>query len=356
MNLYRPSLRALALSLALAAPHALLFAADEPGFQPIFNGTDLNQWDGNPKFWSVKDGCITGQTTAENPTKGNTFIIWKGGTVADFELRLQFRMVGGNSGIQYRSQVVDQANWVVGGYQADMEAGPTYTGILYEERGRGILAERGQMVWIQPDGKLRSVGSLGKSEDIQAGLKKEDWNDYTVIARGNHLTQVINGRVTIDVVDDQAAKAAKSGILALQLHAGPPMLVQFKNIRLRDLGGATAPLAGTYGVTAATINGTDLPEGDREAVEVVFQGDKYTVDAPGMADSGTFTLDLTKTPVHMDFKPSSGPFAGQTVQAIVAIDGDTFRICYGESGGRPSKFESPDGSNRVLMTLKRKNK
>src|SRR5262249_49163446 len=94
-------------------------AADdvEPGFKSLFNGKDLSGWDGNPKFWSVQDGVITGQTTAENPTQGNTFLIWRDGTVDDFELRLSYRIVNGNSGIQYRSS--DKGNWVVGGYQAD---------------------------------------------------------------------------------------------------------------------------------------------------------------------------------------------------------------------------------------------
>ena len=219
----------------LGASASIALAQDEAGFKSIFNGTDLAGWEGNPKLWSVQDGTITGKTTAEDPIKGNTFLIWKDGTLEDFELRLSYRMVGGNSGIQYRSKVTDEKNWVVGGYQADFEAGTTYSGILYEERGRGILAQRGQMTWIQEDGKIRVVGSLGKSEDIQATIKHEDWNDYVVIARGNHLTHVINGRVTVDVTDDQESKAAKSGILALQVHAGPPMMVQFKNVRLKSL-------------------------------------------------------------------------------------------------------------------------
>jgi hypothetical protein len=229
----------LAITLFLCATAS---AADlERGFEALFNGKDISNWDGNPKFWSVKEGTITGQTTAENPTKGNTFLIWKGGTVADFELRLSFRIVGGNSGIQYRSKVIDQANWVVGGYQADFEAGKTYSGILYEERGRGILAERGQATIVRTDAndpnktKVEVLGTVGKSEDIQKVIKEEDWNDYVVIARGNAFTHIINGRVTVQVYDDQAAKAAQSGILALQLHAGPAMMVQFKNIRIRHM-------------------------------------------------------------------------------------------------------------------------
>ena len=232
-----PIIRSLSFVLAawLGASASIALAQDEAGFKSIFNGTDLAGWEGNPKLWSAQDGTITGKTTAEDPIKGNTFLIWKDGTLEDFELRLSYKMVGGNSGIQYRSKVADEKNWVVGGYQADFEAGTTYSGILYEERGRGILAQRGQMTWIQPDGKIRVVGSLGESGDIQASIKHQDWNDYVVIARGNHLTHLINGRVTVDVTDDQESKAAKSGILALQVHAGPPMIVQFKNLRLKSL-------------------------------------------------------------------------------------------------------------------------
>src|ERR1043166_115380 len=221
-------------------------AESEEGFVSLFNGTDLTGWRGRMNHWSVQDGAITGITTKENPAKGNNFLIWTNGTVADFELRCSYKIVAnndkglGNSGVQYRSK--DFGDSVVGGYQADFEAGKTYSGILYEERMRGILAQRGQMTWIQPDGKIRVVGSVGKSAEIQEQIKNNDWNEYMVIARGNHLTHVINGRVTVDVTDDQSEKAAKSGILALQLHAGEPMTVQFKDIRIKNLG--TAPGAG----------------------------------------------------------------------------------------------------------------
>jgi|SRR6185503_8654887 len=211
-------------------------SAAEQGFKQLFNGKDLTGWEGNPALWSVKDGTITGQTTKENPTKGNTFLIYKNGDVADFELRLSYKIVGGNSGIQYRSKVADPSNWVVGGYQGDFEAGKTYSGILYEERGRGILAKRGEKVVIKEGSKQPEVvGTLGKSEDIQKKIKDEDWNEYVIIAKGNHLQHFINGTQTIDVIDEQASKAAKSGILALQLHAGPPMTVQFKNIQIKQL-------------------------------------------------------------------------------------------------------------------------
>ena len=107
-------------ALLAVCPPALL-ADDEAGFKPIFNGRTLDGWDGNPKFWSVEDGAITGRTTKENPTKGNTFLIWRQGPVDDFVLRLKYKIVGGNSGIQYRSREVD--SWVVAGYQGDFEAG-----------------------------------------------------------------------------------------------------------------------------------------------------------------------------------------------------------------------------------------
>src|SRR5205814_9293567 len=139
------------------------------------------------------------------------------------------------SGIQYRSKILDQSNWVVGGYQADMEAGTTYTGILYEERmKRGIMAARGEKVVWDKDCKKQVTGSLSTSEELQAMIKKEDWNDYVVIATGNHLQHFINGHQTVDVTDDCEAQRAMSGVLALQLHAGSPMKVQFKNIRIKQ--------------------------------------------------------------------------------------------------------------------------
>ena len=231
---------ALILGAVLLAPSALVFGAEQ-GFVKIFNGKDLTGWGGNPKFWSVKDGAISGQTTADNPAKGNTFMIWTNGTVGDFEFRCSFRLTPGdsqgfaNSGIQYRSKVVDPANWVVHGYQADMEAGSTYTGILYEEGGRGIMVGRGEKVVWSQDGKKQVAGSVGKADEIQAAIKKGDWNDYVIIAKGNHLQQFINGKQTVDLVDEEEAKRAMSGVLALQLHAGPPMMAQFKNIRVKKL-------------------------------------------------------------------------------------------------------------------------
>lgn len=205
------------------------------GFVSLFDGKTLDGWEGKDAFWSVKGGAITGQTTEENPTQGNTFLIWRGGQVGDFELHCKFRIRNHNSGIQYRSKELD--NFVVSGYQADIDATGRYLGILYEEKGRGILAQRGTKVEIDADGKKKVVGKTDDGEAVLESFKnaKDGWNEYVIIAKGNHLVQKINGLTTIDLVDHQSEKAAKKGILALQLHAGPPMQVQFKDIQLKKL-------------------------------------------------------------------------------------------------------------------------
>lgn len=214
--------------------------ADEDGFTSLFDGKTLDGWDGNPTFWSVEDGTITGKTTEENPTKGNTFIVYRGGEFSNFELQLEYKIIGGNSGIQYRSFEVDPENqkWVVGGYQGDFEAGDTYSGILYGERFRGILANRGQETeLVRENGKfeVKVIGSVGESAEIQSKIKKEDWNNYSITADGFHFVHKINGVTTAVCTDNDTEQRRESGILALQLHAGPPMTVQFRNIRIKQL-------------------------------------------------------------------------------------------------------------------------
>ena len=220
----------LALACLMAFSAVTISQAAEP--VSIFDGKTLEGWDGREGFWTVEDGAITGTTTAENPTKGNTFIIWTGGDVANFELNLKFRIVGGNSGIQYRSKKV--GDWVIAGYQADFDGGNSWTGTLYEEKGRGVLAKRGNKVEITPEGAKKTVGPTTSEKEIVEAVKSEDWNEYRIVAQGNHLQHFVNGKLTIDVTDHQSDKAAQSGLLALQLHAGPPMKVQFKDIQLKQ--------------------------------------------------------------------------------------------------------------------------
>ncbi len=232
--------------LALAALGVPAFAQD----QNLFNGKDLTGWEGNMELWSVKDGAIHGETkpAADNPGKGavkhNTFLVWKGGTPGNFELRAKFRITSawGNSGIQYRSTVASQGpdGPIVSGYQADFESGKTYSGILYEEKGRGILAKRGEQVVVKADpekpekAKIEVTGSVGDSQAIQDTIKIAEWNDYLIRADGTHLEHFINGKKTVDVTD-QHEKGAKEGVIALQMHAGPPMIVEFKDLVLKPL-------------------------------------------------------------------------------------------------------------------------
>src|SRR4051812_1902766 len=208
--------------------------AEQTDFVDLFNGKDLAGWEGDKDLWSVKDGVINGQTNAEKPLKKNSFLFWTGGKVANFELHAMFKIASGNSGVQYRSK--DLGEYVAAGYQADMMGGEPdkYTGILYEEKGRGILVQRGQKVTIDESGK-KDATEIAKSEDILKTIKHGDWNEYVIIAQGNHIVQKINGQVTVDVTDNESAKAAKEGILALQLHVGPPMNVQFKEIKLKQM-------------------------------------------------------------------------------------------------------------------------
>ncbi|MGF1583672.1 MAG: family 16 glycoside hydrolase [Gemmataceae bacterium] len=240
----------LCVGMGLCTDARLAFA-DEDGFVSIFDGKTLKGWDGDPKFWSVKDNAITGQTTKENPTKGNTFIIWKGGETADFELKLEYRIVGNNkqgranSGIQYRSFKRKGADrWRIGGYQADFETGKTYSGILYGEGFRGILCLRGKKTVLTRDDKgkfrVKAVGKVGDSKEIQSKIKANDWNSYHIIAKGYRFVHKINGVVTAECTDNDEKMRRASGLLALQLHQGPPMTVQFRNIRIKHLKSETS--------------------------------------------------------------------------------------------------------------------
>jgi hypothetical protein len=241
--------------LALAATagtgrKAAAAAVEEPGFRSLFNGQDLTGWDGLPGVWSVEEGAITGRNRAEALLESNTFLIWKEGTVGDFTLRLKFRfqpvagaaMARANSGVQYRSQVIDAAKRVVGGYQADMDGGGKYVGMLYEERGRGILALPTQKVRLSPkpgapaQAKIDVLGATASEAEraaLTAAVARGEWMDLTLLVEGRRLRHSVNGVQTAEIVDDDDAHRAVSGVLALQVHMGEPMMVQFKEIRVK---------------------------------------------------------------------------------------------------------------------------
>jgi len=223
--------------LILLATTTSARAADEEGFVSLFNGKDLSGWKGDKEFWSVQDGALTAKTGPDSKLtkeKYNTFLIWEDGKPADFELRLKYKIVGGNSGVQYRSKVLDEAKFIVGGYQADIDSSPKYSGMNYEEKFRTFLAERGQKATIGADGK-KEIAPIGDKDELQSKIKNEDWNDYRIVAQGNHLQHYINGVLMSEVIDNQKDKAATSGVIALQAHQGFVMTVQFKDLRLKEL-------------------------------------------------------------------------------------------------------------------------
>jgi hypothetical protein len=238
--------RSVLLALGLAALFSFPAFAAEPGFTSLFNGKDLNGWSGLEGFWSVQDGTITGQTTAEKTPKANTFLVWQGGEVRNFELRLSYRLHAdnpdgrANSGIQFRSKLLDPVAFIVSGYQADLDFARPQVGMLYEERGRGILMKPGETVRIVTgaDGNHR-VEPAGPAADpaatVAAAYRKGEWNELRIVAEGNRIRHWFNGTLTADVTDLDEPRAAKSGVLAFQIHTGLPMRIQFKDIRLKHL-------------------------------------------------------------------------------------------------------------------------
>ena len=219
-------------------------APEETGeFVSLFNGIDLIGWDGDPQLWSVKDGVIHGETTEENAAQGNTFIIWKDGTTKNFELRLSFRCnATNNSGIQYRSKHITADNvrnkWVVRGYQHELRNEttlPNVSGFIYDEGGkRGRICLVGEKAAWEADGKKVTEALIDQDGWMEL-FKLDDWNDVIISAKANHIQHYMNGRLILDFTDLDPNLTLLEGILALQLHAGKPMWVEFKEIRLKDL-------------------------------------------------------------------------------------------------------------------------
>ncbi|MEO6005220.1 MAG: DUF1080 domain-containing protein [Opitutus sp.] len=217
-----------------AAPRS---ADDATGFVSIFDGQALTGWDGDSKFWRAENGAIVGESTAENPVTRNTFLIWRGGTLKDFELKTEFRMSGTNSGIQFRSREIPEVGqWVLGGYQADMDAGNTYTGGMAEERGRhNSMVRRGEMIRVTDNDEYKLLGVVADPDEIARSFVLNGWNTYHIIAKGNLIIQILNGRVSVIMIDEAEKARAMEGVLGLQMHVGPPFKIEFRNLLYRKL-------------------------------------------------------------------------------------------------------------------------
>jgi hypothetical protein len=223
----------LILSLVLAAPPP---APTPEGFVDLFNGRDLAGWEGLPGWWSVRDGAITAESTPEKPCPRAHYLFWRGGEPGDFELVAEYRLRGGNSGIQFRSKEI--ADFDLRGYQADCEAGDQWTGCLFEHARTG-LAMRGEDVTIAPDG-TRTVRPLGDPAALLKAVHPDGWNEYRIVARGPEITLAINGVTMCHLIDRQTGQAAAKGVIALQMHPGPPMKIEFRKVRLRTLDPPTS--------------------------------------------------------------------------------------------------------------------
>lgn len=220
------------------------FAAEMPaGFRSIFNGQDLAGWLGEPGRWTVEDGAITGFTTADNPLKHNTFLVWEGPgperfAPDNFELRLKYRFqTGGNSGIQIRSLALDEVHpWCVGGYQYDLSPGGDIDGLLYEERSlRSLGIPPGTAAVIALDGRRWRTGVLADEARLRAIHRSDEWNEAGIRAVGNRIEFTKNGEKVLELVDHDGAHRRLSGVIALQLHVGGPMKVQFTDVWLKEL-------------------------------------------------------------------------------------------------------------------------
>jgi len=209
---------------------------DNTGFVPIFDGKSLAGWDGDPRFWRVENGQIVGETSPTNVVTQNNFLIWRGGVVRDFELKLEFRMNGTNSGIQYRStEMPDVGKWVLKGYQADMDFTQNYLGNVHDERGRGVLSRRGEVTRIVDGPTFKVIGTITDSTLLRGVMNVTGWNEYHIIARGPVLLQFMNHQLMAVAIDEDSKNRTAEGVIGFQMHTGPPFKIEFRNLLYRKL-------------------------------------------------------------------------------------------------------------------------
>jgi hypothetical protein len=216
--------------VALWTSCATGLAGQPDSFGEMFNGKDLTGWEGAPNWWEARDGVLVAESTPAKPCARSHYLYWKGGEPADFEMRCLWRISGeGNSGIQFRSET--RPDWDTWGYQADLDGAGVYTGCLYQHV-RGLVAQRGQKVSIDQTGRKTST-TFADSDELLKAVRKGDWNEYRILAQGPHIKLWINDVLMCEVEDHEPKLALTKGIIALQMHQGPPMKVEFKNLRIR---------------------------------------------------------------------------------------------------------------------------
>lgn len=206
---------------------------DAHGFFTVFNGKNLDGWQGDPVYWRVENNCLVGEVTPSTILKRNSFIIWQGEMPADFELKVEYRVSAkGNSGINYRSVPVEGTPFALRGYQADIDGQDHWSGQNYEERGREFLALRGQHVTILSE-KQKIIRSDAGKDSLQQFVRKEEWNEYHLVVKGNHMRHYINGALMSDVIDEDAVNRRFNGLLGVQVHVGPPMKIEYRNFQVK---------------------------------------------------------------------------------------------------------------------------
>lgn len=230
-------------------------AAEEPprqtGFVSIFDGETLEGWEGDSTYWRVESGRIIGEVTPATLLDHNSWLIWRGGEVRDFELMVEYRVSArGNSGIGYRTEEIEDVPYALRGYQADLDGENRYTGMNYEERRRTTLASQGERVIVPPIDNAGGLeahieanewvpaivdGSLGDPDSLDAHVNDLDWNQYHLSVRGNRMRHYVNGVLMSDVTDNDTTNRSFEGLLGVQVHVGPPMTVEYRNFKLKVL-------------------------------------------------------------------------------------------------------------------------
>jgi hypothetical protein len=227
---------------------------DAQKFVEIFDGSSLTNWDGDTTYWRVENGTLTGEVTENNLLNHNSFIIWQGGEPANFELKGEYRISeNGNSGINYRSERLPDIPFALKGYQADFDGQNLYTGQNYEERKRTTLAYISQKTIVydcSDSGATYNLSdkvsnnawscvtvkkSLGDSDSLKKNIKPNDWNSFRLVIKGNRLLHYVNGVLMSDVTDNDVVNRTQKGLIGMQVHVGPAMKVQFRNLQLKEL-------------------------------------------------------------------------------------------------------------------------